>query len=162
MHEIRGKLRCLGPPNLRKMADRGHRAANPLRGLLCVRESIPPVFFFFLYFSLHCSTFVCQARKKEPKPNLLSPDVFRSGRGLPREGVGAKRFGMSLKPGKSNFLGGIIPEAPEKFEKKFVFNFWPLVWGIIWRSFGHRLGGGGSKQSTSEMSSEPVFDRPPK
>ena len=51
-----------------------------------------------------------------------------------REGVGAKKFGMSLEtqgiklfwrdiPG----FGRDIPEAPEKFEKKmFGFNFWPL------------------------------------
>ena len=53
------------------------------------------------------------------------------GRGLPCEGVGAEKFGMSLEPGNPNFLGGIsrgfcrdIPEVPEKFEKeKFVFNF---------------------------------------
>ena len=35
--------------------------------------------------------------KKEPKPKLLSPDIFRWGRGLPHEGVGAKKFGMSLE-----------------------------------------------------------------
>ena len=35
--------------------------------------------------------------KKEPKPKLLSPDIFRWGRGLPHEGVGAKKFGMPLE-----------------------------------------------------------------
>ena len=35
--------------------------------------------------------------KKEPKPKLLSPDLFWWGGGLPREGVGAKKFGMSLE-----------------------------------------------------------------
>ena len=35
--------------------------------------------------------------KKEPKPKLLSPDIFWWGGGLPREGVGAKKFGMSLE-----------------------------------------------------------------
>ena len=35
--------------------------------------------------------------KKEHKPKLLSPDIFRWGGGLPREGVGAKKFGMSLE-----------------------------------------------------------------
>ena len=29
--------------------------------------------------------------KKEHKPKLLSPDIFWWGRGLPREGVGAKK-----------------------------------------------------------------------
>ena len=51
--------------------------------------------------------FICRSgTKKEPKPKLLSPDIFWWGGGLPREGVGAKKFGM---------------EAPEKFEKK---NVW--------------------------------------
>ena len=35
--------------------------------------------------------------KKEPKPKLLSPDIFWWGGGLPREGAGAKKFGMSLE-----------------------------------------------------------------
>ena len=38
-----------------------------------------------------------QARKKEPKPKLFGPDIFRWGGGLPREGVGAKKFGMSFE-----------------------------------------------------------------
>ena len=63
--------------------------------------------------------------KKEPKPKLLSPDIFWWGGGLPREGVGAKKFGMSLETqGIKLFWRDIpgfcrdIPEAPEKFEKK--------------------------------------------
>ena len=72
--------------------------------------------------------------KKEPKPKLLSPDIFWWGGGLPRERVGAKKFGMSLETqGIKLFWRDIpgfcrdIPEAPEKFEKKmFGFNFWPL------------------------------------
>ena len=75
--------------------------------------------------------------KKEPKPKLLSPDIFWWGGGLPREGVGAKKFGMSLETqGIKLFWRDIpgfcrdIPEAPEKFEKKmFGFNFWPLPFG---------------------------------
>ena len=66
--------------------------------------------------------------KKEPKPKLLSPDIFWWGGGLPREGVGAKKFGMSLETqGIKLFWRDIpgfcrdIPEAPEKFEKK---NVW--------------------------------------
>ena len=69
--------------------------------------------------------------KKEPKPRLLSLDIFRLGRGLPREGVGAKKFGMSLETREIKLfcrdIPGFcrdIPEVPEKFEKKkFVFNF---------------------------------------
>ena len=69
--------------------------------------------------------------KKEPKPKLLSPDIFWWGGGLPRERVGAKKFGMSLETqGIKPFWRDIpgfcrdIPEALEKFEKKmFGFNF---------------------------------------
>ena len=72
--------------------------------------------------------------KKEPKPKLLSPDIFRWGGGLPRERVGAKKFGMSLETqGIKLFWRDIpgfcrdIPESPEKFEKKmFGCDFWPL------------------------------------
>ena len=47
------------------------------------------------------------------------------GRGLPREGVGAKTFGMSLGP-KENQTARDIPGVPEKFEKKMImFNFGP-------------------------------------
>ena len=73
--------------------------------------------------------------KKEHKPKLLSPDIFWRGRGLPREGVGAKKFGMSLETREIQLFGRDIPgfcwditAVPEKFEKKkFVFNFWPLI-----------------------------------
>ena len=46
---------------------------------------------------------------KEHKPKLLSPDIFRWGGGLPREGGGggAKKFGMPLETRKSNFFGWI-------------------------------------------------------
>ena len=72
--------------------------------------------------------------KKEHKPKLLSPDIFRWGRGLPREGVGAKSSVCPSKPGKSNFLGGISRDfagisqgRPKSLRKeKFVFNSRPL------------------------------------
>ena len=72
--------------------------------------------------------------KKEHKPKLLSPDIFRWGRGLPREGVGVKKFGMSLETREIKLFGRDIPgfcwdipAVPEKFEtKKFVFNSGPL------------------------------------
>ena len=68
--------------------------------------------------------------EKEPKPKLLSPDIFWWVGGLPREGVGAKKFGMSLETqGIKLFWRDIpgfcrdIPAAPEKSEKKmFGFN----------------------------------------
>ena len=40
---------------------------------------------------------VLSGTKNEPKPKLSSPDIFWWGRGLPHEGVGAKKFGMSLE-----------------------------------------------------------------
>ena len=61
--------------------------------------------------------------KKEPKPKLLSPDIFWWGGGLPRQGVGAKKFGMSLETQGIKLFWRDNPEAPEKFEKKmFGFN----------------------------------------
>ena len=73
--------------------------------------------------------------RKEPKPTLLSPDIFRWGGGLPREGVGAKKFGMPLETREIKLfwrdIPGFrrdIPEAPEKFEKKkFGLNSRPLI-----------------------------------
>ena len=79
--------------------------------------------------------FFCRVsgKTKEHKPKLSSPDMFRWGRGLPREGVGAKKFGMSLETREIKLfwrdIPGFcwdIPAVSEKFEKrKFVFNFWP-------------------------------------
>ena len=73
--------------------------------------------------------------KNEPKPKLLSPDIFRWGRGLPHEGVGAKKFGMPLETREiKHFWRDIpgfcrdIPGVPEKLEKKkFGFNFHSLT-----------------------------------
>ena len=82
--------------------------------------------------------------KKEPKPKLLSSDIFWWGGGLPREGVGAKKFGMSLETQGIKLFGRDIPgfcrdipEAPEKFEKKgFGFNSRPLMLGVhFWKPF---------------------------
>ena len=63
--------------------------------------------------------------KKEHKPKLLSPDLFRWGRGLPHEGVGAKKFCMPLETREIKLfcrdIPGFcrdIPEAPEKLRKK--------------------------------------------
>ena len=44
---------------------------------------------------------------KEHKPKVLGPDIFRWGGVLPREGVGAKKFGMFLETQKTKLLGGI-------------------------------------------------------
>ena len=68
--------------------------------------------------------------------------MFRWGGGLPCEGVGAKKFGVSFETqGSQTFWRDIpgfcpdIPGAPKKFEKKeFLFNFWSPVecrkWGF--------------------------------
>ena len=61
-------------------------------------------------------------KRKEPKPKLLRPDIFRWGRGLPHERVGAKKLGMSLD------FAGISWRCPKSLRKKrFVFNSWPLL-----------------------------------
>ena len=43
------------------------------------------------------SVLISSGKRKEPKPKLFGPDIFQWGRGLPREGVGAKKLGMSLE-----------------------------------------------------------------
>ena len=48
----------------------------------------------------------------------IGPDIFRWGGGLPRERVGAKKFGMSLEIQGNQTLGRDI--LPGKFEKKKV------------------------------------------
>ena len=48
-------------------------------------------------------------KKKEPKPKLFGPDVFGWGGGLPHEGVGAKKFGMSLETREIKLLSRDIP-----------------------------------------------------
>ena len=48
------------------------------------------------------------ARKKH-KPKFLSPDIFRWGRGLPRERVGDKKFSMSFEAREINMFGRDIP-----------------------------------------------------
>ena len=50
---------------------------------------------------------VLAGKKKEPKSKLFGPDISGWGGGLPREGVGAEKFGMSLETGKPTFFGGI-------------------------------------------------------
>ena len=63
--------------------------------------------------------------EREPKPKLLSPDIFWWGGGLPREGVGAKKFGMSLETqGYQTFFGrisrdfaGISRKRPKSLSK---------------------------------------------
>ena len=65
--------------------------------------------------------------KKGTQTQTFWSDIFRWGRGLPREGVGAKKFGMSLETREIKLFGRDIPrfcrdisEVSEKFEKKKV------------------------------------------
>ena len=60
--------------------------------------------------------------KKEHKPKLFGPDIFRWGGGLPRERVGARKFGMSLETQANQTFGRDIPgfcrECPKSLRKK--------------------------------------------
>ena len=59
--------------------------------------------------------------KKEPKPKLLSPDIFWWGGGLPREGVGGQKVRyVPRNPGNQTFLAGypgILPGYPGSARK---------------------------------------------
>ena len=46
----------------------------------------------------------CSGKRKEHELKLFGPDIFWWGGGLPREGVGTKKFGMSFEAqGKETF-----------------------------------------------------------
>ena len=73
--------------------------------------------------------------KKEHKPKLLSPDIFRGVGFFHVKGVGAKKFGILLETREIKLFWPDIPgfcsdisAVPEKFEKqkKSVFYFWTL------------------------------------
>ena len=76
-----------------------------------------------------------RASGSQHKPKLLSPDnIFRWGRGLPHERVGAKKFGMSLETREITFfwrdIPGFcwdIPAVPEKFEKKSLCSIFAFL-----------------------------------
>ena len=54
---------------------------------------------------------VLSGKTKEPKPKLFGPDIF--GWGLPREGVGAKKFGVSFETqGNQTFWRDIPGHLP--------------------------------------------------
>ena len=67
----------------------GHLIANAKRGYN--REILNSLTALQLSRQSHC----IQARKRNPNLNFFGPDIFQRGGGLPREGVGAERFGMS-------------------------------------------------------------------
>ena len=46
-----------------------------------------------MFFLANLGAVKLSDKKKEHKSKLLGPDIFRWGGGLPREGMGAKKFG---------------------------------------------------------------------
>ena len=86
-------------------------------------------------------------KKNDPKPKHCEfPDIFGWGGGLPREGVGAKKFGMSFEAqGKPNFLagcpgifGGISQGCPKSLRKTICVQLWPLLFCCLRCAFGDR------------------------
>ena len=91
-------------------------------------------------------------KKKEPKPKLLGPEIFGWGGGLPHEGVGAKKFSMSLETREIKLFWRDIPRfcrdipgSPKSLKKMFVFNSRPLIPRCTKQSSctSATLGGGG-------------------
>ena len=61
------------------------------------------------------SAYTRSGKKNEHKPKLFGPDIFGWGGGLPREGVGAKKFGTSFKTQNQTFwrdIPGFLPGYP--------------------------------------------------
>ena len=89
------------------------------------------------------------SREKRAETQTWSPDIFRWGGGLPREGVGGPKSSVCpSKPGKLKLfwrdIPGFcrdIPGAAEKFEKKkFVLNSRPLFFWF-WEFFSAMITG---------------------
>ena len=79
-------------------------AARICRGFFTLGDGCGLPILGVTFFVIECH-FLRHGKRAQTK--LLSPDIFRWGSDLPREGVGAKKFGMSLETRKSNFLGGL-------------------------------------------------------
>ena len=69
----------------------------------------------------HLKFTMSSGKKDEPRPKRFGPDILGWGGGLPREGVGGKKFGMSFETQGNQTLCGIsrdfcrdIPGVPEK------------------------------------------------
>ena len=67
-----------------------------------------PIFFSGPKSPPRCGHLSASGKKKEHKPKLLGPDIFRWGGCLPHEREGAKKLGTSFErdPGKPNFWAG--------------------------------------------------------
>ena len=64
------------------------------------------------FLPLSCFQVVNSGTTREPKPKLFGPDIFGWGGGLPSEGVGAKKLGMSFETQETKLLGGISKYFP--------------------------------------------------
>ena len=85
-------------------------------------------------------------QRNEPKPKLFGPDIFGWGGGLPREGVGAKKFGMSFETqgtklfrGISRDFAGISRQRPKSLRKTIVLNSRPLICGFFFENCRFRF-----------------------
>ena len=61
-------------------------------------------------------------QEKGTRSQIFGPDIFRWGGGLPREGVGAEKFGMSFATEGNRIFWPDITGVAEKIEKTIVFN----------------------------------------
>ena len=113
-----------------RKVDRVKRSAKHDLALFKARLREPFLVFSFLRKNRHLNPPPKSGKKKEPKPKLFGPDIFGWGGGLPSEGAGAKKFGMSLETQEAQtFWRDIpgfwrdIPGVPEKFETKVCVQF---------------------------------------
>ena len=82
------------------------------------------------------------------RPKFSGPDIFRWGRGLPHEGVGAKKFGMCLETREIKFFWrkGISRRCPKSLRKKSQCS----VFGPYFKRNMQALpGGNGRRQEVS-------------
>ena len=74
-------------------------------------------------------------KKKEFKAKLFGPDIFGWGGGLPREGLGAKKFGMSFETQGNQTFGrdvpGFLPGYPSGIPKPPVKTRWLVTGDLV-------------------------------
>ena len=75
---------------------------------------------------------IYQGRKRNPNLNFFGPDIFGWGGVLPREGVGAKKFGMSFETQENHTFWRDVPGlcrawisrgCPKSLRKKGLCSF---------------------------------------
>ena len=97
----------------------------------------------FFFFGADIPTKLDVRGEKGTQTQTFWSGYFRWGGGLPREWVGAKKFGMSLETQGNHTFGRDIPGfcwdipgVPRKFEKeRFVFDSRPLRWAKLCDSY---------------------------